>query len=81
MLSIVKFFSSMETQMILKVPNKIFLRITRYLVKEVVSGEKGAIWCKRWYLAKEVVHLVEEAVSDGRGGSRWKRWCLTGVKQ
>ena len=31
LLFIVKFFSSLETKMILKIPNKTFLRITRYL--------------------------------------------------
>ena len=31
LLSIVKFFSSLETEMILKLPNETFLRITRYI--------------------------------------------------
>ena len=30
LLSMVKFFSSLEVKMILKIPNKTFLRITRY---------------------------------------------------
>jgi len=30
LLSLVKFFSSLETNIILKIPNKTFLKITRY---------------------------------------------------
>merc|ERR1711989_89662 len=31
LLSIVNFFSSLETKMILKIPNETFLKITRYI--------------------------------------------------
>ena len=34
LLSMVKFLSSLETNMVLKIPNKTFLRITRYLFKK-----------------------------------------------
>ena len=38
LLFIVKFFSSLETKMVLKIPNETFLRITRYLASQWVTG-------------------------------------------
>ena len=37
LLSTVKFFSSLETEMVLKMPNETFLKITRYLL--IITGE------------------------------------------
>ena len=37
LLFIVKFFSSLETKMVVKIPNETFLRITRYLAVIVQS--------------------------------------------
>ena len=40
LLFIVKFFSSLETKMVLKTPNETFLRITRYHEKNVLKNKR-----------------------------------------
>ena len=42
-LSIVKFLSSLETKMILKIPNETFLRITRYNYNNSITQENERI--------------------------------------
>ena len=43
LLFIVKFFASLETKMILKMPNETFLRITRYLVECITFYNKWLV--------------------------------------
>ena len=52
LLSVVKFFSSLETKMILKTPNETFLRITRYRSVKQVQVQAEAINQERVPLTK-----------------------------
>ena len=60
LLSVVKFFSSLETKMIIKIPNETFFRITRY---QCITQCKFAI---AWHYARPDLFVVNvhTAIND-----------------